>query len=62
MLDLHVLYLSGGNVNLTSVNTIPAGDGQVVAGVPLLTSPRVATLAAWGGWVSRRPMRSKKPN
>ena len=49
MLDLHVLYLSGGNVNLTSVNTIPASDGQVVAGVPLLTSPRVATLAAWGG-------------
>lgn len=49
MLDVHALYLTGGNVALTQILTIPSNDGAVVAGVPLLATPGKATLTAWGG-------------
>jgi hypothetical protein len=48
MLDLHVLYDATGSTTLFQPKTIPANDGAVVAGVPLITATKVATLAMWG--------------
>jgi len=49
MLDLHVNYSSAGSGTLAQPATIPANDGQVLAGVPMITTPKAATLLAWGG-------------
>lgn len=48
MLDLHVLYDGTGSTSLIQPATIPANDGATVAGVPIVSAPRVATLVGWG--------------
>ena len=49
MLDLHVVYDGTGSATLFQPATIPTNDGQVLAGVPMITTPKVATLVGWGG-------------
>lgn len=48
MLDLHVLSSSAGSTSLIQPATIPSNDGQVVAGVPIISDPGKALLIAWG--------------
>jgi len=48
MLDLHALADGTGSTSLIRPITIPSGDGQVVAGVPMLGTPGRAVLVAWG--------------
>lgn len=48
MLDLHCLYDGTGSATLAVAGTIPSNDGAVVAGVPIVNTPGVAKLVAWG--------------
>jgi len=47
-LDLHVNYNGTGSVSLIQPAVVPANDGQVLSGVPMITTPKLATLVAWG--------------